>query len=70
MPRWLRVSTIDEFKAKLLGIVVVLLGVSFVGVVVEWETGYLLDLGLAIAAVIVSVSFYIFATHRGKNNDH
>lgn len=67
LPDWLRVSTLDELKTKLLGIVVVLLGVSFVGVVVEWETGSLLDLGLAVAAVIVAVSIYIYATHHGRN---
>jgi uncharacterized membrane protein YqhA len=66
LPAWLRVSTLDELKTKLLGIVVVLLGVSFVGIVVEWETGSMLDLGVAVAAVIIAVSIYIYATH-GRN---
>jgi len=69
LPEWLRVSTLDDLKTKLLGVVVVLLGVSFVGVVVEWEAGDLLDLGLAVSVVIIAVSVYLFATHGNRNGD-
>ena len=69
LPEWLRVSTLDELKAKLLGVVVVLLGVSFVGVVVEWEAGDLLDLGIAVSLVIAAVSLYLYATHGRRNGE-
>jgi uncharacterized membrane protein YqhA len=70
VPQWLKVANLDDLKAKLLGVVVVLLGVSFVGVVVEWESGNLLELGLAVAAVIVAVSVYLFGTHLKNGEDH
>jgi uncharacterized membrane protein YqhA len=70
LPRWLQVSSLDDLKAKLLGVIVVLLGVSFVGIVVEWDSGDVLELGLAVAAVIIAVSVYLFTAHSGRGDSH
>src|SRR5262245_61288458 len=37
MPGWLRIETLDDLKHRLIGVIIVLLGVSFVAVVVEWD---------------------------------
>jgi uncharacterized membrane protein YqhA len=56
MPYWLHVSSLDDLKDKLLGTVVVMLGVSFLGDVVTWEgQNNILALGAAIAVVVGSL---------------
>src|SRR5262245_51181237 len=37
MPGWLRISTLDDLKERLLGVVVVLLAVTFLGSAVTWD---------------------------------
>jgi len=69
LPQWLRVTTLDALKAKLMGAVVMLLGVSFVGVVVESENTDLLRLGLSIAVVIAALSLFLKVTHMENNDD-
>lgn len=56
---WLRITSIDQLKSKLLGVIVVLLSVAFVGVVVQWNGDAILELGLSVAAVIVAVSVFL-----------
>lgn len=70
LPAWLRVTTLDELEAKLLGIVVVLLGVSFVGVVTEWRGDSILKLGAAIGAVIIAISVYLAIGHTTEPDKH
>jgi uncharacterized membrane protein YqhA len=67
MPGWLRISTLDDLKERLLGVVVVLLAVTFLGSAVTWDgSPAILAFGLAIGAVlgVVSLSIYLLArTH-------
>jgi uncharacterized membrane protein YqhA len=65
LPAWLEVHTFDELKAKLLGVVVVLLGVTTVGVVVESKGSDILDLGISVALVIVAISIFLAVTNHG-----
>ena len=37
LPAWLQISTLDDLKERLLGVVIVLLAVSFLGDLVEWD---------------------------------
>ena len=71
LPAWLRVSTLEELKAKLLGVVAVLISVSFVGFVVEYEgEADVLEFGLAIAAVIVAVAIFLaISGHGGSKHE-
>lgn len=69
LPAWLRVSTLDELKAKLLSVVVVLLGVAFVGVVAEWKGDSVLELGAAIGVVIVAISLFLAIAHSKETDD-
>lgn len=58
LPEWLHIEDLDELKSKLLSVVVVLLTVSFLGEVVDWDgSGAILSLGLAIGAVLVGLGF-------------
>jgi uncharacterized membrane protein YqhA len=71
LPPWLRVTTLDELKAKLLGVTVVLVSVSFVGLVVEWDgDDSILEIGLSIAAVILAISVFLAISGHGGNQKH
>ncbi len=64
VPRWLEIRTIDDLKARLISVVVVVLGVVFLGQAVSWdgETN-LLPFGVSIGIVIASLTFFL-NTHR------
>ncbi len=58
--KWLRTDDVDALKSKLAGIVAVMLGVLFLGQVITASgAGDLLQMGIAIAAVIVALSYFI-----------
>ena len=62
VPQWLRTGDVDDLKFKLAGIVVVMLAVLFLEEVIGWGSGRdLLPLGIAIAAMIVALSYFIRA---------
>lgn len=59
VPQWLQIHDLDDLKSRLLGVVVTVLGVLFLGQVVAWDgekdlQGY----GFSIAAVIAAITFY------------
>lgn len=59
VPGWLRVDTIEDLKTKLVGVIVVLLGVAFLAEVVDGASGQsLLELGVAIGAVILALGVH------------
>ncbi len=65
VPAWLHIANLDDLKAKLIQVVVVLLGVTFLGYVVERAgEADVLDLGAAIALVVAAFALIIFVTDR------
>lgn len=71
MPGWLHIATLDDLKERLLGVVSVLLGVTFLGNVLEWENSRdILYLGAAIAVVVLALSvFTVTSTYVHRMND-
>lgn len=66
-PRWLKISDLDDLKERLLGTVVVLLAVSFLGYVVTWDgTFSLLGVGGAIGVVMVAIALLLGRFHRSR----
>lgn len=60
LPHWLEFHSLDDLKEKLVGVVVVVLAVSFLGKVIEAEdTRALLELGVAVAAVIAALAYFL-----------
>jgi uncharacterized membrane protein YqhA len=60
MPPWLRITTLDDLKERLLGVVGVLLAVTFLGSAVTWDgTSSILAFGLAVGLVLGVVSLTI-----------
>lgn len=65
LPAWLIIKDLEHLKEKLLGVIIVLLGVTFLGEVVSWNGQTdILRLGVAIALVIAALSFVLTALSR------
>jgi uncharacterized membrane protein YqhA len=60
LPAWLKIETLDDLKAKLVGVVITVLAVFFLGKAVVWNTGVdILFLGGAVALVMVASTWFI-----------
>lgn len=69
LPEWLQIRTFDDLKNKLVGVVIVVLGVMFLGFVVAWDgSRNLLGIGVAIALVIAALTYFL-STVKGGGSD-
>jgi uncharacterized membrane protein YqhA len=60
MPSWLEITSLDDLKSKLIGVVIVMLAVTFLGEVVSWDgTTNILALGFAVGIVLFALAFYL-----------
>lgn len=60
VPAWLEIHTLDDLKDKLIGVVIVVLGVVFLGQVITWDgTRDLLSFGAAVALVIGALAYFL-----------
>jgi uncharacterized membrane protein YqhA len=59
LPGWLVIHDLEDLKEKLVGVVIVVLAVFFLGRVIESENALdLLYMGLGIAAIIASLAYF------------
>lgn len=57
LPSWLEVKTLDDLKSRLLGVVAVILPVTFLGILVDWKQGIsILWVGIAVAVVMLAIA--------------
>ncbi len=60
VPPWLTIKTLDDLKTKLIGVVIVVLAVLFLGQVMAWDGERdLLGYGVAIASMIAALAFFL-----------
>ncbi|MEN0002880.1 MAG: YqhA family protein [Bacteroidota bacterium] len=60
LPEWMQVKDIDALKSMLIKIVVVVMGISFLGRAVTWDGNEnILHYGLTVAAVIIALSYFL-----------
>jgi len=60
LPGWLVIRSLDDLKNKLIAVVIVVLGVAFLGQVVSWDGQRdLLGFGAAIALVIAALTYFL-----------
>ncbi|NTW01554.1 MAG: YqhA family protein [Oscillochloris sp.] len=60
LPHWLEIHDLDDLKEKLIGVVIVVLGVLFLGQVISWDgQADLLNPGAAVALVIAALSYFL-----------
>jgi uncharacterized membrane protein YqhA len=67
-PHWFEIGNLEDLKKKLLGIVVVLLAVTFLGYVVDWNgSPNILALGISVGLVLFALGFLL---NGGLNARH
>lgn len=60
LPEWLEINSLDDLKGKLVGVVIIVLGVIFLGNTAKWTAGTdILYLGGGIAAVIAALTYFL-----------
>ena len=65
LPKWLVIRDLEHLKEKLLGVIIVLLGVTFLGEVVSWDGQTdIFRLGVAIALVVAALSYVLTTISR------
>ena len=65
VPKWMRVHDLMELKRDLVSVTVVLLGVTFLGEVVDRNSDdNILPLGIAIAAVVIALALFNWLSPR------
>jgi uncharacterized membrane protein YqhA len=68
LPKWLKVSDLEDLKANLISIVIAVLAVLFLRQAVAWEGGTdILALGAALALVIASLTFFLAKKYTRKD---
>ncbi len=71
MPKWLVIATFEDLKEKLIGVIIVLLGVSYLGTAVTWAGDKsILNLGLATAAVILALAIALYLSTKSHAVAH
>jgi len=70
VPDWMRVQSLDDLKTQIVNVVIVMLIVTFLGVALSTKQGGLdfLYYGLAIAVVVIAVSFFNWVHHKGEKH--
>jgi uncharacterized membrane protein YqhA len=63
VPTWLRVQNLDDLKSKLIGVVVAIIAVVFVGVFVDANRASdVISYGVGAGALVVGLAIFAFAT--------
>ena len=65
VPLWLRVEDLDDLKSKLIGVVVAILAVVFVGIFVDSNrSDDVISYGVGAGALVVGLAIFAFATKK------
>ena len=67
VPQWLRVYDLDDLKSMLIGVVVAIIAVVFVGVFVDSNRASdVISYGVGAGALVVGLAIFAFATRKEK----
>jgi uncharacterized membrane protein YqhA len=70
VPDWLQVRDLDDLKSKLIGVVVAIIAVVFVGVFVDANRANdVLSYGIGAGALVVGVAVFALATRKSDKTD-
>ena len=65
LPPWLEIRSLDDLKAKLIGVVVAIIAVVFLGVLVDnTDANDVMLIGVGAGAVVVGLAAFTFATRK------
>lgn len=66
MPSWLKIADIEDLKSKLIGVIIVLLAVTFLAEVVDWNGSMtIIGLGVGVGLVLFALGYLV-----GQNRKH
>lgn len=69
MPSWLQIRNLDDLKEKLVGVIVVVMGVYFLGLLIHGtEPIDLLLTGIGIGAVVLTLAYFVRYVMVAHNN--
>lgn len=67
VPMWLRVNDLDDLKSKLIGVVVAIVAVVFVGVFVDSNrSAEVISYGVGAGALVVGLAVFAWASKRSE----
>ena len=70
VPAWLQIKDLDDLKSKLIGVVVAIIAVVFVGVLVDsTRAGDVLAYGTGADAVVLGLGVFAWATRKSASPD-
>ncbi len=65
VPVWLQVQDLDDLKSKLIGVVVAIISVIFVGVFVDVDRAAdVISYGVGAGAILTGLAFFAYATRK------
>ncbi len=68
MPDWLVIHTLDDLKEKLIGVIIIVFGVLFLGKLIGWDgESDILSPGLGIAAIIIALTYFLSQKKKAKS---
>jgi uncharacterized membrane protein YqhA len=71
VPEWLQINDLDDLKSKLIGVVVAIIAVVFVGVFVDSKrASEVVSYGLGAGALVAGLALFAYATKKsGSDSD-
>jgi uncharacterized membrane protein YqhA len=67
-PGWLAIRTLDDLEERIIGVIVVLISVTFLSAIVEWDGGVnVLALGAAVGVVLLPLIYLLNSLRRGTD---
>lgn len=70
VPSWLQVKDLDDLKSKLIGVVVAIIAVVFVGVFVDANrAAEVASYGLGAGALVIGLAVFAFATKKDEKKE-
>jgi uncharacterized membrane protein YqhA len=67
VPAWLRVDDLDDLKSKLIGVVVAIIAVVFVGIFVDANRAdEIISYGVGAGALVTALALFAFATKKSN----
>ena len=69
VPQWLRVNNLDDLKSKLIGVVVAIIAVVYVGVFVDSNrSSNVISYGVGAGAIVAGLAIFAFATRKNDSD--
>ena len=65
LPAWLELNSLDDLKGRLIGVVVTIIGVAFLGILVDSQNlDQVMPVGLGAGALVAALAAFMYASHK------